>query len=118
MHRIQCKEYNAKNTMHRIQNNSYNAIHVIQCIYYNVYNIQIAIAARRNLAIFSCVLWRKNEEQCQMKQELLRQGRQQEEEVEQQEHDRHHHGQLGEGHQHGPQVQTCAPRQDNQPPRN
>ena len=52
MHRIQCKEYNAKNTMHRIQNNSYNAIHVIQCIYYNVYNIQIAIAARRNLAIF------------------------------------------------------------------
>jgi hypothetical protein len=33
MHRIQCIEYNAYNTMYRIQDNAYNAIHV-----YNVYN--------------------------------------------------------------------------------
>ena len=42
MHRIQCIEYNAYNTR----------IHSRQSIEYNNYIISIAIAARRNLAIF------------------------------------------------------------------
>ena len=55
MHRIRCIEYNASNTMQGIQCIEYisqNIFHIIKCKEYNAQNIHIAIAARRNLAIF------------------------------------------------------------------